>query len=60
MITIRCARRRGERIAYLNPQQETRLLAAYSRWAARVMVLLCETGLRRQEALRLDCRHVDW
>jgi integrase len=50
----------GERIAYLTPQQETRLLAAYSQWAAPVMVLLCETGLRTQEALRLDWRHVDW
>ena len=50
----------SERIAYLTPQQETRLLAAYSRWAAPVMVVLCETGLRTQEALRLDWRHVDW
>jgi integrase len=49
-----------ERIAYLTPQQEGRLLAAYSQWAAPVMVTLCETGLRTQEALRLDWRHVDW
>jgi integrase len=49
-----------ERIAYLTPQQEARLLAAYSRWAAPVMVTLCETGMRTQEALRLDWRHVDW
>jgi hypothetical protein len=34
-----------ERIAYLTPQQEARLLAAYSQWAAPVMVTLCETGL---------------
>jgi integrase len=49
-----------ERIAYLTPQQESRLLASYSRWAAPVMIVLCETGLRTQEALRLDWRHVDW
>lgn len=49
-----------ERIAYLTPQQEGRLLAAYSRWAAPVMMTLCETGLRTQEALRLDWRHIDW
>jgi integrase len=49
-----------ERIAYLTAQQEARLLAAYSQWAAPVMVILCETGLRTQEALRLDWRHIDW
>ena len=49
-----------ERIAYLTPQQEARLLAAYSQWAAPVMLVLCETGLRTQEALRLDWRHIDW
>jgi site-specific recombinase XerD len=50
----------AERIAYLTPQQEARLLASYSRWAAPVMLVLCETGLRTQEALRLDWRHIDW
>jgi integrase len=25
-----------------------------------VMLVLCETGLRTQEALRLDWRHIDW
>jgi integrase len=50
----------SERIAYLTPQQEARLLAAYSQWAAPVMLVLCETGLRTQEALRLDWRHIDW
>jgi integrase len=49
-----------ERIAYLTPQQEARLLASYSQWAAPVMLMLCETGLRTQEALRLDWRHIDW
>lgn len=49
-----------ERIAYLTKAQETRLLAAYSPWAAPVMLVLCETGLRTQEALRLDWRCVDW
>ncbi len=49
-----------ERIAYLTPQQEARLLAAYSKWAAPVMLVLCETGMRTQEALRLDWRHVDF
>jgi integrase len=49
-----------ERIAYLTPQQEARLLATYSRWARPVMLILCETGLRTQEALRLDWRHIDW
>jgi hypothetical protein len=48
------------RIAYLTPQQEARLLAAYSPWAARGMIVLCETGLRTQEALRLDWRPIDW
>ena len=50
----------SERIAYLTPQQEERLLAAYNPWAAPVMLMLCETGLRTQEALRLDWRHIDW
>lgn len=49
-----------ERIAYLTQAQEERLLAAYSPWAAPVMVVLCETGMRTQEALRLDWRCVDW
>lgn len=49
-----------ERIAYLTPQQERRLLEAYSQWASPVMLVLCETGLRTQEALRLDWRQVDW
>jgi integrase len=63
-VTVRSLRSvRGidvERIAYLTPQQEARLLASYSQWAAPVMLLLCETGLRTQEALRLDWRHIDW
>ncbi len=50
----------AERIAYLGTQREKRLLAAYSPWAKPVMVVLCETGLRTQEALRLDWRCVDW
>ena len=49
-----------ERIAYLTPSQEARLLSAYNRWAAPVMLVLCETGLRTQEALQLDWRHIDW
>ena len=49
-----------ERIAYLTPSQEARLLAAYSPWAAPVMLILCETGMRTGEALRLDWRHIDW
>lgn len=49
-----------ERIAYLTPQQEARLLASYNRWAAPVMLILCETGMRTGEALRLDWRHIDW
>ncbi len=49
-----------ERIAYLTPQQEACLLAAYNRWTAPVMLVLCETGMRTTEALRLDWRHVDW
>lgn len=49
-----------KRIAYLTQAQEERLLAAYSPWAAPVMVILCETGMRTQEALRLDWRCVDW
>ena len=50
----------GARIAYLTPRQAERLLAAYNPWAAPVMLVLCETGLRTQEALRLDWRCVDW
>lgn len=50
----------SERIAYLTEAQAARLLAAYSPWAAPVMLVLCETGLRTQEALRLDWRCVDW
>lgn len=50
----------GERIAYLTQAQEVRLLAAYTPWAAPVMLVLCETGMRTQEALRLDWRCVDW
>jgi integrase len=49
-----------QRIAYLSKAQEARLLAAYSPWAAPIMLVLCETGLRTQEALRLDWRCVDW
>ena len=49
-----------ERIAYLTKAQEARLLAAYSPWAAPVMLVLCETGMRTQEALSLDWRCVDW
>jgi hypothetical protein len=40
-----------ERIAYLSKAEKARLLAAYSPWAAPVMLVLCETGLRTQEAL---------
>ena len=49
-----------ERIAYLTADQEARLLAAYSPWAGRVALMLCETGMRTQEALRLDWRCVDF
>lgn len=49
-----------ERIAYLTESQEQRLLAAYNPWAAPVMIVLCHTGMRTQEALRLDWRCVDW
>jgi integrase len=49
-----------DRIAYLTPGQESNLLAAYSDRAFPIMLLLCETGLRTQEALRLDWRHIDW
>lgn len=50
----------SERIAYLSKAQEVRLLAAYNPWAAPVMLVLCQTGMRTQEALRLDWRSVDW
>jgi integrase len=49
-----------ERIAYLTEQQQATLLAAYTPAAAPVMVILCHTGMRSQEALRLDWRCVDW
>lgn len=50
----------NERTAYLTQAQAARLLSAYNPWAAPVMLVLCETGLRTQEALRLDWRCVDW
>jgi len=50
----------SERIAHLTRAQEARLLAAYSPWAAPVMLVLCETGMRTSEALHLDWKSVDW
>jgi integrase len=47
-------------VAYLTRAEEARLLAAYSRWAAPVALVLCHTGMRTQEALALDWRRVDW
>lgn len=49
-----------ERIAYLQEAQQERLLSAYSPWAAPVMLILCHTGMRTQEALQLDWRCIDW
>ncbi len=48
----------ADRIAYLTSAQEAGLLAAYSAWAQPVMIILCETGMRTQKALRLDWRSV--
>ena len=36
------------------------LLAAYNASAGAVALALCFAGLRTQEALQLDWRHVDW
>lgn len=52
--------RQVDRAAYLTQLERDRLLAAYNRWAAPVALVLCFAGLRTQEALRLDWRHVDF
>jgi integrase len=45
---------------YLTVAEQDRLLAAYNPSAAPVAMVLCFAGLRTQEALRLDWRHVRW
>lgn len=52
--------RPSDGVRYLTRAEQDRLLAAYSQWAAPVALVLCFGGLRSQEALQLDWRHVDW
>jgi integrase len=47
-----------DRVVYLTDGERKRLLAAYSKWAAPVMLVLAYQGLRTQEALQLDWRAV--
>lgn len=49
-----------ERVRFLMPDERDRLLAAYSPNARPVMHVLAWQGLRSQEALRMDWRHVLW
>ena len=49
-----------EPVVYLTKEEQERLLAAYNRWVAPVALMLCYQGLRTQEALQLDWRHIDW
>ncbi len=56
--TIRQPPRAG--VPYLTLPERDRLLAAYSKAAAPVAVVLAFQGLRTQEALRLDWRDVSW
>jgi len=48
-----------ERAIYLPPDQRRRLLAAYNPHAGCPVLLLAYQGMRSQEALQLDWRHVD-
>jgi len=57
---VRVRRREGERIAFLSHAEADRLVAAYNPRARDVALVLRYQGLRTQEALRLDWRHVDW
>lgn len=47
-----------ERFVYLTEGQRNRLLASYNAHAACPVLLLAYQGMRTQEALRLDWRHV--
>lgn len=47
-----------DRVIYLTPAEWDRLLAAYNPHAACPVLLLAYQGMRTQEALRLDWRHV--
>ncbi len=47
-----------ERVVYLTDDERRRLLAAYNPHAACPVLLLAYQGMRTQEALRLDWRHV--
>lgn len=50
---------RADRVVLLTDRERTALLAAYSPAAGRVALALAYQGLRSQEALRLDWRHVN-
>lgn len=48
-----------ERVVYLTDKEREALLAAYNEKAGPVALVLAYQGLRTQEALRLNWRHVD-
>jgi integrase len=52
------AQRAVDGVVYLTRAEQERMLAAYTRWAWPVVLTLCYQGLRSQEALRMDWRHV--
>jgi integrase len=52
------AQRAVDGVVYLTLAEQERLLAAYSQWAWPVALVLCYQGMRSQEALRMDWRHV--
>lgn len=54
------ARRREDRIAHLTDAERMALLRAYNPHAACPVLLLAYQGMRTQEVLRLDWRHVEW
>jgi integrase len=52
------AQRSVEGAVYLTMAEQGRLLASYNRWAWAPVLVLCYQGMRSQEALRMDWRHV--
>lgn len=49
-----------ERVVYLTDDERARLLAAYNPHAACPVLVLAYQGMRTQEALRMDWRHVSF
>lgn len=56
--SVRQPRSTGQRVPFLATAEADRLLASYNHHAACPALLLCDLGLRTQEALRLDWRDV--